>query len=202
MRTQKNAIWINGEIYKLSLKYIRYQNFFVLLLSRFSCVWLCATPQTSTHQAPPSLGFSRQEHWSGLPLPSPMQESEKWKWSRCHVRLFATSWTAAYQAPLSMGFSRQEYWSLCARFAYIRYSCMHVCKFYTFIYKYECWSLSYVCMHYIYMSICVCIYMHTIHLYTLNIFNVHDMKHKLCFILCICYLTSYHLSVNKFRVSV
>ena len=32
-------------------------------------------------QAPPSLGFSRQEHWSGLPFPSPIQESEKWKWS-------------------------------------------------------------------------------------------------------------------------
>ena len=30
----------------------------------------------------PSLGFSRQEHWSGLPFPSPMHESEKWKWSR------------------------------------------------------------------------------------------------------------------------
>ena len=34
-------------------------------------------------QAPLSLGFSRQEHWSGLPLPSPMHESEKWKWSHC-----------------------------------------------------------------------------------------------------------------------
>ena len=34
------------------------------------------------HQAPPSLGLSRQEHWSGLPFPSPMHESEKWKWSR------------------------------------------------------------------------------------------------------------------------
>ena len=33
-------------------------------------------------QAPLSLGFSRQEHWSGLPFPSPMHESEKWKWSR------------------------------------------------------------------------------------------------------------------------
>ena len=30
----------------------------------------------------PSLGFSRQAHWSGLPFPSPMHESEKWKWSR------------------------------------------------------------------------------------------------------------------------
>ena len=33
----------------------------------------------------PSLGFSRQEHWSGLPFPSPMYESEKWKWSRSVV---------------------------------------------------------------------------------------------------------------------
>ena len=33
------------------------------------------------HQAPPSLGFSRQEHWSGLSFPSPMHEAEKWKWS-------------------------------------------------------------------------------------------------------------------------
>ena len=38
----------------------------LLLLSRFSRVRLCATPQTAAHQAPPSLGFSRQEHWSGL----------------------------------------------------------------------------------------------------------------------------------------
>ena len=36
----------------------------------------------AAHQAPPSLGFSRQEHWSGLPFPSPMHESEKWKWRR------------------------------------------------------------------------------------------------------------------------
>ena len=49
----------------------------LLLLSRFSRVRLCATPQMAAHQAPPSLGFSRQEHWSGLPFPSPMQESEK-----------------------------------------------------------------------------------------------------------------------------
>ena len=40
----------------------------LLLLSHFSRVRLCATP---------SLGFSRQEHWSGLPFPSPTRESEK-----------------------------------------------------------------------------------------------------------------------------
>ena len=37
----------------------------LLLLSRFSRVRLCATPQTAAHQALPSLGFSRQDHWSG-----------------------------------------------------------------------------------------------------------------------------------------
>ena len=57
----------------------------LLLLSRFSRVRLCATPETAAHQAPPSLVFSRQEHWSGLPFPSPMHESEKWKWSRSVV---------------------------------------------------------------------------------------------------------------------
>ena len=49
----------------------------LLLLSHSSRVQLCVTPETATHQAPPSLGFSRQEHWSGLPFPSPMDESEK-----------------------------------------------------------------------------------------------------------------------------
>ena len=52
----------------------------LLLLSRFSRVQLCATPETATHQAPLSLGLSRQEHWSGLLFPSPVHESEKWKW--------------------------------------------------------------------------------------------------------------------------
>ena len=52
------------------------QTLLLLLLSHFSHVRL----------APPSLGFSRQEHWSGLPFPSLMHESEKWKWS-CSVAL-------------------------------------------------------------------------------------------------------------------
>ena len=57
----------------------------LLLLSCFSRVWLCATPEMAAHQAPLSLGSSRQEHWSGLPFPSPMHESEKWKRSRSVV---------------------------------------------------------------------------------------------------------------------
>ena len=46
-----------------------------------SCPTLC-NPIDGSPQVPPSLGFSKQEHWSGLPFPSPMHESEKWKWSR------------------------------------------------------------------------------------------------------------------------
>ena len=49
-----------------------------------SCLTLC-DPIDGSHQAPSSLGFSRQEHWSGLPFPSPMRESEKWKGSRSVV---------------------------------------------------------------------------------------------------------------------
>ena len=52
-------------------------NLLLLLLSRFSLVRLCATPWTAAYQASPSMGFSRQEHWSGLPFPSPMHESGK-----------------------------------------------------------------------------------------------------------------------------
>ena len=42
----------------------------MLLLSHFSRVGLCVTPETAAHQALSSLGFSRQEHWSGLPFPN------------------------------------------------------------------------------------------------------------------------------------
>ena len=59
-----------------------FRSILLVLLSCFNCVRLCATPEMAAHQAPPSLGFSRQEHWSGLPFPSPTHESEKWKWSR------------------------------------------------------------------------------------------------------------------------
>ena len=49
-----------------------------------SCPTLC-DPIDGSQPGFPSLGFSRQEHWSGLPFPSPMHESEKWKWSRSVV---------------------------------------------------------------------------------------------------------------------
>ena len=45
----------------------------LLLLSHFSRVQLCATPWAAAYQAPPPMGFSRQEYWSGVPLPSPAE---------------------------------------------------------------------------------------------------------------------------------
>ena len=54
------------------MKTQRKGNLCILLLpSRSSRVRPCATPQTAADQASPSLGFSRQEHWNGLPFPSP-----------------------------------------------------------------------------------------------------------------------------------
>ena len=49
-----------------------------------SCPTLC-DPIDSSPPDSPSLGFSRQEHWSGLPFPSPLHASGKWKWSRSVV---------------------------------------------------------------------------------------------------------------------
>ena len=104
------------------------------LLSR---VRLFATPWTAAYQAPPSMGFSRQEYWSGLPLPSPNKCKVAYMsiWSDETPQFFppcvcvsvcvcacvrARSVVSdslqphgllACQAPLSMGFPRQEYWT-------------------------------------------------------------------------------------------
>ena len=59
---------------------------------------------TAAHPAPPSMGFSRQEYWSGLPLPSPGLVAES-------CPNLTTPGTVTCQAPLFIGFSRQEYWS-------------------------------------------------------------------------------------------
>ena len=62
----------------------------------------------AAHQAPPSLGFSKQEHWSGLPFPSPVRKSESEVAQLC---LTLHDLMDCSQALPSMGFSRQEYWS-------------------------------------------------------------------------------------------
>ena len=52
------------------------QRDFTLKVKSLSHVRLFATPWTVAYQAPLSMGFSRQEYWSGLPFPSPMHERE------------------------------------------------------------------------------------------------------------------------------
>ena len=102
-----------------------------------SRVRLFATPWTAAYQAPPSMGFSRQEYWSGLPLPSPNKCKVAYMsiWSDETPQFFPPCvcvWVCvcacvrarsvvsdslhphgllACQAPLSMGFPRQEYWT-------------------------------------------------------------------------------------------
>ena len=75
--------WAQPALMAMTLKSLN--GLLLLLLSCLSHVWLCVTPEMAVHEAPPSLGFSRQEHWSGLLFPSPMHESEKWKWSHSVV---------------------------------------------------------------------------------------------------------------------
>ena len=70
--------------------------------------WTLSDPMDAAYQTPPSMGFFRQEYWSGLPLPSPLNTLVK---LLSRVWLFATPWTVAYQAPPSLRFSRQEDWS-------------------------------------------------------------------------------------------
>ena len=76
-KSQTSAQILSILSYHIQNKIQNFSGGLLLLLSHFSRVQLCVTPQTAAHQAPPSLGFSRQEHWSGLPFPSPMHESEK-----------------------------------------------------------------------------------------------------------------------------
>ena len=76
------------------------------VLSHFSCIWLFATPWTVAYQAPLSVGFSRQEYWSGLPcsilqgnLPSPGIEPKSLLSTALAGRFFTSSTTR--EAPLS-----------------------------------------------------------------------------------------------------
>ena len=74
-----NSAIPEGKVEKEGLIYC---TILLLLLSRFSRVRLCATPWTAAYQAFPSMGFYRQEHWSGLPFPSPQYCSttlQTWK---------------------------------------------------------------------------------------------------------------------------
>ena len=48
------------------------------IVQSLNCVLLFTTPWTAAYQAPPSMGFTRQEYWSGVPLPSPLTHIVTW----------------------------------------------------------------------------------------------------------------------------
>ena len=83
----------------------------LLLLSIFSCVWLCDPIDGSPSGFPvPGILQARTLEWVTISF------SNAWKWkvkvkSLSRVWPSVTPWTAAHQAPPSMGFARQEYWS-------------------------------------------------------------------------------------------
>ena len=98
-------------------KWIFLKNSFFLCSSCFSHVWLFATPWSRAHQAPLSLGFSRQEYWSGLPCLPPghvLSKIEYWSGLPClpprhlpnwgiklhllHCRQILYHWATSYNA--------------------------------------------------------------------------------------------------------
>ena len=83
----------------------------LLLLSHFSCVRLCVTPETEAHQAPLSLGFSRQEHWSGLPFPSPCMKVKSESEVTQSRPTLSNPMDCSLPGSSIHGLSRQEYWS-------------------------------------------------------------------------------------------
>ena len=101
-----------------------------------SRVRLLATPWTAAHQAPPSMGFSRQEYWSGVPLPSPSFVISYLKMSfEMHRRYFPRLCCHPQFEVETVGQNPwQHAWKLCSKLTYIRllfYICIvfNVCIF-------------------------------------------------------------------------
>ena len=81
----------------------------LLLLSCFSRVQLCVTPESAPTRLPRPSDSPGKDTGVGCHF---LLQSNKVKVKLLsHIRPLATPWTAAYQTPLSIGFSRQEYWS-------------------------------------------------------------------------------------------
>ena len=72
----------------------------------------CATPWTAAYQAPPSVGFSRQEHWSGVPLPSLACAADGTKRNKDTVEIVEAGqkqfWIKIQKGGQSMGMSRHR----------------------------------------------------------------------------------------------
>ena len=103
-------------------------NTMLLLLSRFSRVRLCATPWTAAYQAPPSMGFSRQEYWSGVVF--------------SYIRILRSS-----NNPVSITITLQTLWKFVMEEMYVKYTLISqsIHLFFilnTSIPKYSCFKAS------------------------------------------------------------
>ena len=112
-----------------------------LKVKTLSHVWLSATPWTAAHQAPPSMGFSRQEYWSGVPLPSLI-----YIYTHTHIYLLYTN-ILYYKYIIFI-----IYFIICK---YIMYINIYVCTC-IYVYKYIYYKM-YICIH-VYMYVYVCMY--------------------------------------------
>ena len=83
-----------------------------------SHVWLLSTPWTTAYQAPPSMGFSRQEYWSGVPLPSPTSTTT-WE-NKTNFSLFSkisqkTGFPRSWPRPLGNIHISSEFYFICIK---------------------------------------------------------------------------------------
>ena len=88
-----------------------------------SHVRLFATPWNEAYQAPPPMGFSRHEYWSGLPLPSPVSVSRDMKFSSIHLPGLGPTWLI----PPQKGYLQTWWlpaWSLSVQFSSVAESCL------------------------------------------------------------------------------
>ena len=104
---------------------------YACVLSRFSHVQLFANPWTVAHQAPLSMGFSRQEYWSGLPFPSPVivqasaKKKKKGKKERKEKACFIGQLCPFWPLLLPQGNSWSLKARLCAILQFISYGFVH-----------------------------------------------------------------------------
>ena len=137
----------------------------LLLLSHFSHVRLCATPQTAAHQAPRPWDSPGKNTGVGCHflLQCMKVKSEREVAQSCPT--LATSWTAAFQAPPSMGFSRQKYWSGVPLLSPLSHTNFHILLQQSSLYIYVSIHIYIHIYKHIYIHIYVCLCIHT-HLYT------------------------------------
>ena len=93
-------------------------------VNSLSCVRLLATPWTAAYQAPPSMGFSRQEYWSGVPLPSPEGSPYKWilyKWFLHEIILIISNEVVTIQLTVGPPAKQGRYKSVPSSYTYLHF---------------------------------------------------------------------------------